>query len=355
MGHVDSQGLCDMCTGISLRAADGTVITARTDEWALGDASHDKLVVSPRDHQFAAQTPDGMNGMRWTARFGFVSLMAYGQPFGPDGMNEAGLYVGMFFFPGSASLAPFDPAFASNSMSFGDSMQWMLSSFSTVAEVRERLADIRVVDVDDPRFGGVPLAFHWKIADQTGASIIVEIVESGQIKVYDAFLGIITNSPTYDWHLTNLRNYLGVSQSSRAPMTIDGRLFAPFGGGSGLVGLPGDYSPPSRFVRAAVLTATARPLAKAEDAIFEAFRILDNFNIPIGATAPGGKQPTDLPGATQITAVSDLTNLVLYFHTVFNREVRMIDLKKIDFSRPGQRIIEDGATRKQVVREILVE
>lgn len=343
-----------MCTGISLRSADGAVITAHTDEWAVGDAGSDKLVVSPRGHQFTAHTPDGKNGMRWTARFGFISLMAYGQPFGPDGMNEAGLYVGMFFFPGSASLAPFDPARSDHSMSFGDSMQWMLSSFSTVAEVRERLADVCVVDVQDPRFGGVPLAFHWKIADPTGASIVVEIVDGGQIKVYDTFLGVIANSPSYDWHLTNLRNYIGISQTSSAPMTIDGRILAPFGGGSGLVGIPGDFSPPSRFVRAAVLTATARHLARAEDAIFEAFRILDNFNIPIGATAPTENQPSDLPGATQVTAISNLTNRVLYFHTIFSREVRMIDLKKIAFSRPGQRIIEDGATSTQVVREILV-
>ena len=342
------------CTGISLRSADGAVIAARTVEWALGDASHDKLVVSPRGHQFVGQTPDGMNGMRWNARFGFVSLTAYGQPFGPDGMNEAGLYVGMYYFPDFASLAPYEASRASTSMSVGDYMQWMLSSFRTVAEAREKLADVRVVNVEDPRFGGAPLPFHWKIADPTGASIIVEIVEKGQIKVHETFLGVVTNSPNYEWHLTNLRNYIGLSQSPRTPITIDGQRFAPLGGGSGLLGLPGDFTPPSRFVRAAVLTASARPLAKAEDAVFEAFRILDNFNIPIGATAPGGKQPGDISGATQITTASDLTNRVLYFHTVENREVRMIDLKKIDFSRPGQRIIEAGATRRQTVREIAV-
>jgi choloylglycine hydrolase len=342
------------CTGISLRAGDGAVVAARTVEWALGQADHDKLVVSPRGHQFTGQTPKGMNGKKWTARFGFVSLMAYGQPFGPDGMNEAGLYVGMYYFPDFASLAPYDAKQASNSMSVGDYMQWMLSSFRTVAEVRKNLADIRVVNVDDPRFGGAPLPFHWKIADSTGASIIVEIVENGQIKVYDSFLGVVTNSPSYDWHLTNLRNYIGLSQSSRVPLTIDGHRFAPLGGGSGLLGLPGDFTPPSRFVRAAVLTATARPLAKADDAIFEAFRILDNFNIPIGTTAPAGKQANDIAGATQVTTASDLTNRVLYFHTVANREVRMIDLKKIDFSRPGQRIIKSGATRQQAVREIAV-
>jgi choloylglycine hydrolase len=343
------------CTGISLRSADGAVVAARTVEWALSDASHDKIVISPRGQQFVGQTPGGMNGMRWTARYGFVSLMAYGQPFGPDGMNEAGLYVGMYYFPDYASLAAYDPARAQNSMSVGDYMQWMLSSFRTVAEVRERLADVRVVNVEDPRFGGAPLPFHWKIADPSGASIVVEIVENGQLRVHEAFLGVVTNSPTYDWHLTNLRNYVGLAQGSRDPIVIDGKRFSPLGAGSGLLGLPGDYTPPSRFVRAAVLTATARPLANAEDAVFEAFRILDSFNIPLGSLAPADKQAGDIAGATQITTASDLTNRVLYFHTVANREVRMIDLKKIDFSRPGQRIIDSGATRRQAVREIVVQ
>jgi len=340
------------CTGISLRAADGAVVAARTVEWALGDASHDKLVISPRGQQFVGQTPGGINGKRWTARFGFVSLMAYGQPFGPDGMNETGLYVGMYYFPDFASLAPYDPARASDSMSVGDYMQWILSSFRTVAEVRDRLTDVRVVNVQDPRFGGAPLPFHWKIADPTGASIVVEIVANGEVRVHETFLGVVINSPTYDWHLTNLRNYVGLSQGSREPLTIDGQRFAPLGAGSGLLGLPGDYTPPSRFVRAAVLTATARPLANAEEAVFEAFRILDNFNIPLGSLAPADRQAGDIAGATQITTASDLTNRLLYFHTVANREVRMIDLKKIDFSRPGQRVIENGATRRQTVREI---
>lgn len=159
---------------------------------------------------------------------------------------------------------------------------------------------------------------------------------------------------TYDWHLTNLRNFLGLSQGARTPLVIDGRRFAPLGSGSGLVGLPGDVTPPSRFVRAAVLTATVRPLATAEEAIFEAFRILDNFNIPLGSTATPETQAIDIRGATQITTASDLTNRVLYFHTVDDRAVRMIDLKKIDFSRPGQRIIEAGASRQQTVREIMI-
>ena len=342
------------CTGISLTSADGGVVVARTVEWALGDAQHDRLALFPRGKTFTGLTPGGSNGLKWQARHGFVSLTAYGQDYGPDGMNEAGLYVGMYYFPGFAEFSPYDAAQAGRSLSVGDFMQWMLSSFQTVAEVRAHLEEVRVVNVEDPRFGGAALPFHWKIADASGACIVVEIVAGGKVQIYEAFLGVITNSPEYGWHLTNLRNYLGLTPAPRTPLTLGGVKLSPLGSGSGLLGLPGDFTPPSRFVRAAALTASARPLASAEAAVFEAFRILDNFNIPVGASAAPVKLAQDITSATQITTVSDLKNRVLYFHTMDNRQVRKIDLGKIDFAKIQQQVLEDGADRKQAVKELTV-
>ena len=342
------------CTGISLMSEDGGVVVARTVEWALGDAKHNQIVVFPRGKSYRAQTPDGMNGKSWTGKHGLVSVSAYDQPYGPDAMNEKGLYVGVYYFPGYAEYKQYDKRHADSSMSVGDFMQWLLSSFESVEEVRRNLDKVRVVDVKDPRFGGAPLPFHWKIADSTGASIIVEMVNGGELKVYDAFRGVITNSPTYDWHLTNLRNYLNLSPQPAAPLSIDGRTILPFGGGSGLVGLPGDFTPPSRFVRAAVLTATARPLPTVVEAVFEAFRILDGFNIPVGLTAARGKTAQDIASATQITTASDLKNRRYYFHTLNSREVRMIDLSKIDFSTVKEQMIDGDEGRKNAVREISI-
>lgn len=340
------------CTGISLTSSDGGVVVARTVEWALGDATHDRLVLFPRNKEYAALTPEGNNGLKWKGRYGFISVTGYEQDYGPDGMNESGLYVGMYYFPGFADFSKYESADAVRSVSVGDFMQWMLSSFKSVAEVRQHLNDVRVVNVEDPRFGGAPLPFHWKVADASGECIIIEIVEGGKVKVYDAFLGVITNSPDYAWHLTNLRNYIGITPEPRKPLTIGGVQLAPFGGGSGLVGLPGDFSPPSRFVRAAALTASVRPLAKSEDAVFEAFRILDSFNIPVGATTPATKAPKDITSATQITTVSDLKNRVVYFHTMDNRQVRKVDLSKIDFSKIQQQVIEQAGSRTQSVQEL---
>ena len=89
-----------------------------------------------------------------------------------------------------------------------------------------------------------------------------------------------------------------------------------------MIGLPGDYTPPSRFVRAVAWTQTARPLEKSDEAIYELFRILDNFNVPIGAAEGSDSEETNLKGmrsSTIWTTGWDLTQKVLYFHTQHNR------------------------------------
>jgi len=343
------------CTGISLKAKDGSVVVGRTVEWALSDAQHYKIAIFPRGNRFSSLTPDGENGMKWNGIYGFVSLTAYGQNYGPDGMNEKGLYVGMYYLPGFAEYLQYDPKFADKSLSIGDFMQWVLSSFESIEQVKKSINDVKIINVEDARFGGAALPFHVKISDPSGKSIIIEIVNGGQVVIYDSFLGVITNSPTYDWHLLNLRNYLHLTPNPRQPISVDNLSLSPLGSGSGMIGLPGDFTPPSRFIRAAAFTASVRPLSDALDATFEAFRILDNFNIPLGATVPAANIPKDIEGATQITSVSDLTNKVYYYHTMFNREVRKIDLNKIDFSKIKQQIIDDDSGIKNLVKEVFVK
>ena len=340
------------CTGVSLQSADGGVVAGRTVEWSLSDAMHYRMAIFPRNREYSAIVPGNRTGMKWTGQYGFVSMTAYGQDYGPDGLNEQGLYVGMYYLPGFAEYSAYDPEHSEKSLSVGDFMQWLLSNFRTIDEVLANLNQVYVVHVEDERFGGAPLPFHWKISDPSGKSIIIEFVNGGNMKIYDAFLGVITNAPTYDWHLTNLRNYIGLAPNPRETLTIDEVNLSALGAGSGMIGLPGDFTPPSRFIRAAAFTASVRPLAVARDAVFEAFRILDSFNIPLGSVLAKSKLPTDIDGATQITSASDLKNRIYYYHTMFNRQVRMIDLKKINFSTVKQQIIDDDSAAHYQVKEL---
>lgn len=340
------------CTGITLKSKDGGVVVSRTVEWALNDAQHNKILVVPRNKEFKGQTPQGYNGKTWTGKYGFVTLTAYGQPYGPDGLNEEGLYVGVYYLPGFAEYSVYDSTKANQSMSVGDLMQWMLSSFKTVDEIVANLNSVVIVNVDNKDFGGAELPFHFKIVDPSGSSKIIEIVNKGEVKTYDPYLGVITNSPTYDWHIINQRNYLGLSVIPSSSQVYGNYELNPIGGGSGLLGLPGDFTPPSRFVRAAAFTASCRPLETSFEAVFESFRILDNFNIPLGAQVPKDHLPTDIVSATQVTSSSDLKEKVYYYHTMWNRQVRKIDLKAIDFLTVNEQVIDDDYLKINTVKDV---
>lgn len=105
-------------------------------------------------------------------------------------------------------------------------------------------------------------------------------------------------------------------------------------GGSGMVGLPGDFTSTSRFVRAAIWSHTDQPLKNSNDAVYELFRILDNFNVPLKSAEGSDNKQKDVKGmrsSTQWTTAWDLKHRKLFFHTQYNRRVQEVDLKKIKF------------------------
>jgi choloylglycine hydrolase len=100
-----------------------------------------------------------------------------------------------------------------------------------------------------------------------------------------------------------------------------------------MIGLPGDFTPPSRFVRAVAFSKTARSTLTGDDTVYELFRILDNFNVPLGAAEGSGDAKTQgMRSATIWTSGYDTKNKVMYYHTQHNLRVREIDLNGIDFA-----------------------
>jgi len=131
---------------------------------------------------------------------------------------------------------------------------WVLANFATVDEVRQGVKDIVVVPTPAPGLGsphGAVAGAHFFIQHRSGKSIVIEPVD-GTLKVYDAPLGVMTNAPTYDWHMTNLQNYISLSVTDVDSAKLGPLTLPAFGSGSGLHGMPGDFTPPSRFVRAAI-------------------------------------------------------------------------------------------------------
>jgi choloylglycine hydrolase len=318
------------CTGITLKAKDGAVIYGRTMEWGSFDLNS-RLVIIPRGHKFTGRTPDQNKGATWNAKFGVVGLDAVYKDMIVDGMNEKGLTVGAFYHPGYAEYPKYEPSRAGESTASTDVCQYLLSTCGTVEEARAAIIKVRVVGVVEEAIGVAP-PLHYLVTDPTGKAVVIEYLK-GELKIFDAPLGVITNAPNYDWHETNLRNYINLSPVALPDKKIEDLDFKPLGGGSGMIGLPGDFTPPSRFVRAVAFSKSARATKTGEETIYELFRILDNFNVPpAAAEGEGDDQSRGMRSATIWTTGYDTKNLVMYYHTQHNRRVRRLEFVKIDFA-----------------------
>lgn len=338
------------CTGIALKSEKKDYFVGRTMEWGLFNLDS-KLAVVPRGTAMKSDAPGGAVGKQWVSKYGMVGITLADELMIGEGVNEIGLSVGVFYFPGYASFKPFDSKEASKGVSILLLGNYLLSQFSTVDEVKKGLSEINVVPMVWGSIGEIP-PVHWRIADKHGKIMILEFVNGGEMKIYDSETGIITNSPSYDWQMTNLRNYVNIHPAPASEKELMGVVkLSPFGVGSGFLGIPGDFTPPSRFVRATAFCATAPSMSDAYSVMSQSFVILDNFNIPIGSVYPPDQIP-NLPSSTQWTSVSDLTNFAFYYTTYYNRQIRKINLKNIDFGKVKYQIIPLDKTQKQNIEEL---
>jgi len=324
------------CTGIRLVAEDGTVVYGRTMEWGAFDLNS-RVAIIPRGYAFSGLTPEGDNGKTWEAKYGAVALDMLEHDWFADGMNEAGLAVGLFYHPGFAEYPAYDPKQADKTISPMDVVGYLLTQFATIEEVRKGLEGVRIANVLEALVG-IPDSAHWMVTEPSGASIVIEYAK-GEVQFFENRLGVITNAPTYDWHTTNLRNYINLSPVALPTISLEEMDFAPLGAGSGMIGLPGDYTPPSRFVRAVAWTQTARSTPTSGETVYESLRILDNFNLPLGAAEGSGNSGSDLlegmRSSTIWTSAWDLEEEALFFHTQHNRRLRKVSLDNVDFHREG--------------------
>lgn len=315
------------CTGIALTARDGSRIVARTVEWAATPMECG-YVVAPRGHEHQSYTPDGLNGLKYKGIYGYVGIYTEYEPFVVEGVNETGLSAGLFFFPDYGEYAPYKKDAAAKTLCDMQFVSWVLSQFSTIDQVKAGLSKIDLVTLSS-KIGAV----HWRISEPNGRMVVLEVV-NGVPHFYENKLGVLTNAPGFPWHMTNLNNYLNLEPGSAPDHTIaPGITLKALGHGSGMLGLPGDFTSPSRFVRATFLQTTAPVWDNGFDTVVQAFHILNNFDIPIGSQHALADIPKGLPSATQFTAASDLKNMKFYYRTAWNSNIRCIDLMTIDFHK----------------------
>ncbi len=315
------------CTGIMLKTKDGSIVHGRTVEFGIYIDT--TIAVVPRGYEFIGQTPNG-DGLKYSAKYGVVGAIAFTDVKILDGFNEAGLSVGAFYFPTVAEYTPVTAENQSKGLSPGDFSNWLLTQFATIEEVRTAIENDEVVVTPTILEGWGPHTppFHWIVYDKTGTSIVIEPI-GGELVVHDNPLGVMSNTPAFDWHMTNLRNYVALDPRNVPAIEVAGETIQQMGQGSGMLGLPGDFTPPSRFVRAAVFSQTAIPSENAEKGIMQVFHILNNFDIPVGVVQEEaeGVIHTDY---TMLTMARDPENQLYYYKSYDDQTIRVVDMKEFD-------------------------
>ena len=313
------------CTGVTIKPKDGSVIFGRTLEFA--QELHSNIIIVPRNFNFVGTAPDEKQGLTWTTQYGFVGMNAFGLPIIADGVNEKGLHVGIFYFPGYAEFQTVTEKETAQTISPQQVPVYLLSSCVTVDDVIKKIKQVKVGKVVLEQLGGIP-PFHYIATDASGKTIVLEYVK-GELNIHQNPLGVFTNAPTFDWHLTNLGNYVDVTDTNRPELTADDLKIKGFGKVAGMFGLPGNFTPPSRFVRATAFSLSALPVQTALEGVKQTFHLLNQFDIPKGAVRglQNGETAVDY---TLWTAVTDLTNLQYYFRTYENSTIRMINLNCVD-------------------------
>ena len=329
-------GVAEACTDFRLISNDNKVMVTRTMEFALPLDSHVRS--SPQGREFKY-------GLNWTSKLGYVYMDALGQDMAVDGMNEAGLSFEFLYLPGETEYQKAPAGAEVQSLPYIHLGDWVLSNFKTVDEVVEALKSIYVVEYTDASLDNRLFPLHASIFERSGKGIVVEFV-GGKVNIHE-HIGVFTNAPTYEWHVTNLRNYISMSPYSPAPIIANGVAYAATGQGQGMLGLPGDSSPPSRFVKIAVMAKTAVTPANAKELLQTSTHIINTVDIPLGSIRAkvDGKDQLEL---TQWTVFKNLTDNVLYYRSYADSTLRSVSLHEVPLT-PGSARINIPLSNEQPV------
>lgn len=255
-----------MCTGLRFTDAEENLYFGRNLD--VGIDYGKKLIITPRHFHLPYKFMNDGETTKATVGMGIV-MEDY--PLYFDCCNEDGLCIAGLNFPHYAKFGD-EPIDGKINLAPYELMMWVTQNFSSVAEVKEKLANVNLVN--KALTDSLPVApLHWIISDQHEAIVLEDSKQYG-LKIFDNKVGVLTNSPDFAWQLTNLCNYTGLSPHDAQAETWNKQEIIPLGVGTGSLGLPGDSIPASRFVKAAYLNANY-PEVKGETAnVAKFFNIL---------------------------------------------------------------------------------
>ena len=305
------------CSSFTLETEDNKHFLSRTMDFMIEMA--EQVVFVPKNKNF---TTSYSTDNEIKSKYAFLGMGEVGNnsPILFDGVNEHGLTGATLYFPGFAVYHDAQKKGKIN-VSPDKVIPVILALANNLDEVA-RLFENELQIVNDPNstLNKVP-PLHFIFSDTSGKSLIIEPKQDG-VDIIDNSIGVMTNSPDYNWHETNLRNYLSVSPQQHQPIEFLSKTLRPFSQGSGTFGLPGDFTPPSRFVRTAFLKNNVFKPRNEIEAVSLAHHILESVSIPQGIVITENQHSDYTCYSAYICSESQS----YYFSTYGNQRINKITL-----------------------------
>lgn len=305
-----------MCTAIHLK--NKSFLFGRTLDHHQGYG--ETVTVTPRNVRLTFKELPTME-----QHFAIIGMatVAEGVPLYYDGFNEKGLCMAGLLFAGNAVYLPKQPE--QYNVAPYELIPWILGQCPDLKAARALLERVNLLHL--PFSAAFPLSpLHWIIADKTGA-LTLEPTANG-LKIYENPVGVLTNNPPFDYQMTHLADYLSLTAHFPADRFTEQGTLSPYSRGMGAMGLPGDWSSASRFVRAAF----AKEHAPKDAGVSDFFHLLDAVAVPQGVAL----SKEGIPIITRYSCCCAPADGVYYYTSYENRAVTAVSFshENLEATRP---------------------
>lgn len=309
-----------MCTAISYR--NGDHYFGRNLDLERG--FHETVTITPRNYPFTfrshecASTHHAMIG---------IATVVDGYPLYYEATNEYGLSIAGLNFPGNAVYYP--PKIQKTNLAPYELIPWILGQYKTIEEIRSVLDNLNITNI--PFSDSLPLSpLHWMISDKTD-SLVLESTISG-VNIYENPINILTNNPPFPYHKQNLENYLNLTSREPNNRFSNELKLNAYSRGMGAIGLPGDLSSASRFIRAAFALHNSVAEKNENENISQFFHILEMVSQTSGCVQVGAQYEKTL-----YSSCCDTQCGIYYYKTYNNSAITAIRMHAADLNSPALR------------------
>ena len=321
-----------MCTAITLQTRDFYFGRTLDYEHSWGE----EVVVMPRNFPLAFRHAGTLE-----SHYAILGMACVkdGYPLYFDGINEQGLAMAGLNFVGNAVYGK--PLAERANIAQFEFIPWILARCASVGEARALLKDLNLTDTPFSR-QLPPAQLHWIIADRSEA-ITVESVREG-LRIYDNPVGVLTNNPSFDQQLFRLNDFMHLSPKNPENTFSENLELCSYSRGMGALGLPGDLSSQSRFIRAAFVKENSRSADGEGESVGQFFHILGSVEQVWGCCEVGEGQYE----RTLYTSCCNGDKGIYYYTTYENRRIHAVHLHRENLD--AEELVRFPPVRKEQIR-----